>query len=182
MTKAKTRSDEPVWTTRSEPSGPWSSASGPTEGMRPPPPPSAWERWHLGLHPHQLPASWDSSTWLLIGGRGAGKTRAGASWIGWEAQARTVRVALVGPTLHDVREVMVEGPSGLLALSQRLPRSDWPRWEASRRRISWPNGSVAQDNNNPAIYASVKLSGSDDANFNTELDFLVPIIFNGVAK
>ncbi|MDR6623791.1 phage terminase large subunit-like protein [Caulobacter segnis] len=50
------------------------------------------------------------------------------------------RLALVGPTFHDVREVMIEGPSGLKALS---PPDERPRWEASRRRLLWPNGATA---------------------------------------
>lgn len=79
------------------------------------------------------------STWLMLGGRGAGKTFAGAHWITWNALAHPT-LALVGPTLHDVREVMIEGPSGLKAMGGPLFR---PRWEASRRRLVWPNGAVA---------------------------------------
>lgn len=77
---------------------------------------------------------------MLLGGRGAGKTFAGAWWINNLAQKDDRRFALVGPTLHDVREVMVEGPSGLKALPERNKR---PRWEAGRRRLVWPSGSVA---------------------------------------
>ncbi|MBO9545706.1 MAG: DNA-packaging protein [Caulobacter sp.] len=79
------------------------------------------------------------STWLMLGGRGAGKTFAGARWITLQALAHPA-LALVGPTLHDVREVMIEGPSGLKAMGGPLFR---PRWEASRRRLVWPNGAVA---------------------------------------
>lgn len=85
----------------------------------------------------------------MLGGRGAGKTRLGAEWV--NALVRGLppftanhgkygRIALVGETLGDVREVMVEGPSGLMAVS-RLGR---PRFEPSRRRLVWPNGAVAQ--------------------------------------
>ena len=81
--------------------------------------------------------SW--STWLLLGGRGAGKTFAGAGWITRSALSYPT-LALVGSTLHDVREVMIEGPSGLKAMGGPLFR---PRWEASRRRLVWPNGAVA---------------------------------------
>ena len=56
---------------------------------------------------------------MLLGGRGAGKTFAGAWWINHLAEIKDRRFALVGPTLHDVREVMVEGPSGLKALPER---------------------------------------------------------------
>lgn len=77
---------------------------------------------------------------MLLGGRGAGKTFTGAWWINHLAQVGGRRFALVGPTLHDVREVMVEGPSGLKAVADRSRR---PRWEAGRRRLVWPGGSVA---------------------------------------
>ena len=93
-------------------------------------------------------------TWLFLGGRGAGKTLAGASWLADRAEALGPptasgggRLALVGPSLHDVREVMVEGPSGVLGLA----RWDHPRfggrrpvYEAGRRRLVFPNGAVAQ--------------------------------------
>lgn len=89
---------------------------------------------------HQTtPVDDDWSTWLMLGGRGAGKTFAGARWITLNALAYPT-LALIGPTLHDVREVMIEGPSGLKAMGGPLFR---PRWEASRRRLVWPNGAVA---------------------------------------
>lgn len=75
-----------------------------------------------------------------MGGRGSGKTFAGANWISWLAQTQTLRFALIGPTLHDVREVMVEGPSGLKAIAGPEHR---PRWEGGRKRLVWPSGSVA---------------------------------------
>jgi phage terminase large subunit-like protein len=89
--------------------------------------------------PHQMLDNDAWSTWLLLGGRGAGKTFAGARWITVNALAYP-NLALIGPTLHDVREVMIEGPSGLKAMGGPLFR---PRWEASRRRLVWPNGAVA---------------------------------------
>jgi phage terminase large subunit-like protein len=71
--------------------------------------------WKLAAHKGQTPPETDWSTWLILGGRGGGKTRAGAEWVA--RQAWTVgRIALVGQSLHDVREVMIEGPSGLRAL------------------------------------------------------------------
>ncbi len=87
------------------------------------------------------------TTWLMMGGRGAGKTRLGAEWV--RALARAMppyaalphgQIALVGETEHDVREVMIEGPSGLLRVS---PRSERPQWTSTRRRLEWPNGAVA---------------------------------------
>lgn len=77
---------------------------------------------------------------MLLGGRGSGKTHAGAHWITQMVREGEQRFALVGPTLHDVREVMVEGPSGLKAFAERPAR---PRWEGGRKRLVWPNGSVA---------------------------------------
>lgn len=87
----------------------------------------------------QLPPFHDWRTWLFLGGRGAGKTFAGAWWLTQQA-LRGERLALVGPTFHDVREVMVEGPSGLKAI---VGKSFRPRWQASRRRLVWPNGAMA---------------------------------------
>lgn len=98
-------------------------------------------RSRFTLHRHQIPGpttNW--RTWVLLGGRGAGKTFAGAWWINNLAEIKDRCFALIGSTLHDVREVMVEGPSGLKALPTRTQR---PRWEAGRRRLVWPNGSVA---------------------------------------
>lgn len=96
--------------------------------------------WHWAAHAGQKPPDTDWRTWLVLGGRGGGKTRAGAEWAA--EQARTVgRIALVGQSLHDVREVMIEGPSGLRALP-RYSLGGRPKWEASRRRLMWPNGAV----------------------------------------
>jgi len=89
----------------------------------------------------QLPpdASADWTAWLVLGGRGAGKTRAGAEWV--RAQARQpIRIALIGETLADVRDVMVEGPSGLIAIA---PPRERPKWIASKRRVEWPSGAQA---------------------------------------
>ncbi|PZU53487.1 MAG: DNA-packaging protein [Brevundimonas sp.] len=76
----------------------------------------------------------------MLGGRGSGKTFAGAVWIDTLARRSLVNLALVGPALHDVREVMVEGASGIKALAEP---GDRPRWEAGRRRLLWKNGSAA---------------------------------------
>ena len=88
------------------------------------------------------------TTWLVLGGRGAGKTRLGAEWVNAAAhgtapyaERRHRRIALVGESEHDVREVMIEGVSGILRVS---PRAERPAWFASRRRLEWPNGAVAQ--------------------------------------
>ena len=104
--------------------------------------------WLLWARPDQLPPAGDWTTWLLLGGRGAGKTRAGAEWVKALALGRppfagkpVERIALVGETIADVRDVMIEGVSGLLAIHRR---GDRPRWKPSLRRVEWPNGAVAQ--------------------------------------
>ena len=80
-------------------------------------------------------------TWLFVGGRGAGKTRAGAEWTRFAAlQGGCHRIALVGPTLGDVREVMIEGPSGLREIEPD-PKAR-PHYSVSRRRLEWQNGAV----------------------------------------
>ncbi|OGN49936.1 MAG: DNA-packaging protein [Caulobacterales bacterium RIFOXYB1_FULL_67_16] len=82
---------------------------------------------------------------MFLGGRGAGKTLAGASWAADEAERLGPggRLALVGPTLHDVREVMIGGPSGILALP-RWGRGMRPVYEPTRRRLVFPNGAEAR--------------------------------------
>ena len=106
--------------------------------------PWLFEFWAL---PHQLPPEGDWKTWVILGGRGAGKTRAGAEWVRSEVEGpkpldrgRSSRVALVGETVEQVREIMVFGDSGILACS---PNDRKPVWEASRKRLVWPNGAVA---------------------------------------
>lgn len=94
-------------------------------------------------HRNQLPPQGESwRTWLMMAGRGFGKTRAGAEWIYGLANARPgVRMALVGATIADARSIMVEGVSGLLAVAGNHGRR--LSWEPSLGRLSWPNGSVA---------------------------------------
>ncbi len=77
-----------------------------------------------------------------MGGRGAGKTRAGAEWVRASAQSNgNVRIALIGETEHEAREVMVEGVSGVLAVHRHDER---PEWIPTRRLLQWKNGAVAQ--------------------------------------
>jgi len=105
----------------------------------------AWMTWWpMFRHWHQMPPPGDWTTWLMLGGRGAGKTRAGAEWVKEFAESSKAKqgpIALVGETEHDVREVMVEGVSGLLAVHRH---GDRPEWIPSRRRLEWRNGAVAQ--------------------------------------
>jgi phage terminase large subunit-like protein len=97
--------------------------------------------WGTFAHDHQRAPQAEWRTWLILGGRGAGKTRAGAEWVRAIARDRNARIALVGETEHDVREVMVEGVSGVLAA---YPREQRPHWSSSRRRLEWNNGAVAE--------------------------------------
>lgn len=104
--------------------------------------------WPFWARQDQLPPSGNWLTWLILGGRGAGKTRAGAEWIKSQvegatplATGRSRHIALIGETLLAVREVMIEGPSGL----NRITASGWrPEFIASRQLLIWPNGAQAQ--------------------------------------
>lgn len=95
--------------------------------------------WPFWARPNQLPPPGDWGTWLLLAGRGFGKTRTGAEWVR-SITSDCGRIALVGPTAADVRDVIVEGESGLLAVS---PPWDRPSYEPSKRRVTWPNGAMA---------------------------------------
>jgi len=97
-------------------------------------------RWVMWARPGQLPPPGDWRTWLMLAGRGYGKTRAGAEWILYLAEETDLRIALVGPTEDEVRSVMVEGASGLLASA---PADMRPEWEPSRGLLTWPTGSRA---------------------------------------
>ncbi len=89
----------------------------------------------------QLPPEGRWLVWLLLAGRGFGKTRAGAEWVRSRVETgQASRVALVSRTPADARDVMVEGESGLLSI---CPPWNYPAWNPSRRRLEWPNGAYA---------------------------------------
>jgi phage terminase large subunit-like protein len=97
--------------------------------------------WHFWARDDQLAPEGDWTTWLVLGGRGAGKTRAGAEWVQGEVTSgRAGRIALIGETFADAREVMIDGPSGLRAIA---PADAAPKYEITRKRLLWPNGAVA---------------------------------------
>ncbi|MCL6640250.1 MAG: terminase family protein, partial [Candidatus Rokubacteria bacterium] len=97
--------------------------------------------WRFWARPEQLPPEGDWRVWLLLAGRGFGKTRTGAEWVRAQVESgRCGRLALVAPTAADVRDVMVEGESGILAVSPPWFR---PVYEPSKRRLTWPNGAIA---------------------------------------
>ncbi|MDO1581545.1 DNA-packaging protein [Rhizobium oryzicola] len=115
------------------------------------PPVTGWQQhalsiqreWWLSGRAEQKPPEGAWRTWLIMGGRGSGKTRAGAEWVHALATASdrsTLRIALVAETLGDAREVMVDGVSGIC----RIARKNAPDFEVSRRRLVWPSGAVAQ--------------------------------------
>ncbi len=97
--------------------------------------------WRCWARPAQLEPAGDWRIWLVMAGRGFGKTRTGAEWIQGNVSAgRYGRVALVGRTAADVRDVMIQGESGLLAIAPPWAR---PKYEPSKRRLTWPNGAIA---------------------------------------
>jgi len=97
--------------------------------------------WSFWARPAQLPPEGNWRVWLLLAGRGFGKTRTGAETMRARVTAgKSRRIALVAPTAADARDVMVEGESGILAIS---PPWDRPRYEPSRRRLTWANGAIA---------------------------------------
>ena len=97
--------------------------------------------WRLWARRDQLPPEGDWRCWLVMAGRGFGKTRAGSEWVRSVAEADPdARIALIGASLGEARAVMVEGESGLLAISPP-PRA--PVFEPSLKRLTWPNGAQA---------------------------------------
>lgn len=97
--------------------------------------------WRFWSRPEQRAPSGDWRVWLILAGRGFGKTRSGAEWVRNVAEGNPrARIALVGRTAADVRDIMLEGPSGILSC---CPQSFAPWYEPSKRRIVWPNGARA---------------------------------------
>lgn len=98
--------------------------------------------WSFFARPKQLaPTHREWQYWLVLAGRGFGKTRTGAEWVRGHAESGKVRrLTLIGPTSDDVRDAMIEGESGILAIS---PKDFRPRYQPSKRRLTWPNGARA---------------------------------------
>ncbi|MBA3243397.1 MAG: DNA-packaging protein [Acidobacteria bacterium] len=127
-------------------------------------PPSALRKikydWQLMARPNQMkPHPYDSGNqpqtrdrsvawfvWLILAGRGFGKTRAGAEFIRGEVEhaqrvlRKPIRCALIAPTAGDARDIMVEGDSGILGIS---PPDNMPKYESSKRKLTWKDGSIA---------------------------------------
>jgi phage terminase large subunit-like protein len=105
--------------------------------------------WRFLARPSQIEPEGDWQNWLVLAGRGFGKTRCGAEWTREQVKAGAMRVGLIAPTASDARDVMVEGESGILSVcwagdktidSAPLGR---PSYEPSKRRLTWANGAVA---------------------------------------
>jgi predicted phage terminase large subunit-like protein len=98
--------------------------------------------WPAVARPNQLPPPGDWwQIWLLLAGRGFGKTRTLAEWVcDQAASGQASRIALVAATAADARDVLVEGESGILAVAPPWCR---PIYEPSKRRLTWPNGVIA---------------------------------------
>ncbi|WP_108811156.1 phage terminase large subunit family protein [Sphingorhabdus sp. Alg231-15] len=97
--------------------------------------------WHYWARNEQLPPAGDWTVWMIMAGRGFGKTRAGAEWVREIAESDgSARFALVGANLGEARMVMVEGESGLLSIA---PTKNRPLWEPSLKRLRWSNGAEA---------------------------------------
>lgn len=113
--------------------------------------------WSFWARPKQIPPDGNWFCWLILAGRGFGKTRTGAEWVRMLVEGSTpmtappgrtsdpegsdaLRVAIVAETAHDGRSVMIEGESGLLATA---PPDRRPHYEPSKRRLTWPNGAEA---------------------------------------
>ena len=97
--------------------------------------------WPLHARDSQLPPEGDWDTWLILAGRGFGKTRTGAEWVRDQVESRAAhRIALVARTLPEAQSIMIEGESGLLNI---CPPSNQPTYEPSKRKLTWPNGAFA---------------------------------------
>jgi phage terminase large subunit-like protein len=97
--------------------------------------------WGFRARPEQLAPAGDWTVWLILAGRGFGKTRAGAEWVTRMAMTHPgCRIALVGATQVDVAQVMVGGESGLMAVA---PDGQRPKVTKGARQLTWPNGSTA---------------------------------------
>lgn len=95
--------------------------------------------WHRWAFPKQLPPPGNWTTWLLMGGRGSGKTRAGAEWVRQLAREKVSPIALVGETMTEALDIMVRGESGIMAVHRDEERPTL----VGRNRLTWPNGVQA---------------------------------------
>ena len=96
--------------------------------------------WETAARPNQKIPAGDWATWLILAGRGYGKTRVGAETVRQWIKQGFNRVNFIAPTADDLRDVMVEGESGILAV---CPQDERPLYRVSKRRLEWPNGALS---------------------------------------
>lgn len=97
--------------------------------------------WRFWARAKQLPPAGDWPVWMIMAGRGFGKTWVGSNWVHERAMAYAGRwIALIARTPADARDYMIEGPSGLCRIT---PSDEAPQYEPTKRRLTWPNGSYA---------------------------------------
>ena len=97
--------------------------------------------WPLYARDSQLPPEGDWDTWLILAGRGFGKTRTGAEWVRDQVESKAAhRIALVARTIPEAQSIMIEGESGIINVS---PPWNKPTYEPSKRKLTWPTGAHA---------------------------------------
>lgn len=99
--------------------------------------------WDFNARPKQLEGmkTTDWFMWLILAGRGFGKTRTGAEMVRWQIEKlNRRRIGIISPTTADLRDVIVEGESGIINV---FPPWNQPVYEPTKRRITWPNGAIA---------------------------------------
>ncbi|MCK4826157.1 DNA-packaging protein, partial [bacterium] len=97
--------------------------------------------WKVWARSHQLPPEGNWLTWLILTGRGWGKTRTGSEWVIDHARKGAKHIALIGQTVADVRDTMIKvGPASILKISH--PKF-MPEYTPSNRILEWPNGVIA---------------------------------------
>lgn len=99
-----------------------------------------WSGPNGTARPNQLPPLGDWQTWLILAGRGFGKTRSGAEYVRWRVQNGARRIVIAGPTAADIRDIMIEGESGLLAVCDRAGVR--VTYNPSKRRLTFANGAI----------------------------------------
>ena len=110
-------------------------------GMKPQAKRELLSRWHMWAHDGQHPVGDDWRVWLIMAGRGFGKTRAGSEWVSNLARVDGARrFALVGATIDDVRGVMIEGQSGLIAVARAHEKISY---NSSKGEVTFASGAVA---------------------------------------
>jgi phage terminase large subunit-like protein len=126
-----------------------------------------WD-WSVWARPEQTAPEGDWNVWLVLAGRGFGKTRLASEWVREQAKVTKDgqrRFALVARTAADVRDVIVEGESGIINVS---PPSEKPHYEPSKRRLTWPNGNTA------TLFTADEPDGLRGPQFRLDIGTLVP--------